>query len=63
MLAEIERQAHQRRSARVVLTVWERSDAMPIYLAKGFTSCGTFDYAWDLFFDRLHFMAYDLESA
>ena len=61
MLAEIERQARSRGSARMVLTVWERSDAMPIYQAKGFRSCGTFDYAWELFFDRLHFMACDLE--
>jgi GNAT superfamily N-acetyltransferase len=63
MLAEIERQARLRGSARVVLTVWECSEAMPIYRAKGFRSCGTFDYAWELFFDRLHFMAYALEAA
>lgn len=62
MLTEIERQARERGSARVVLTVWERSDAMPIYQAKGFHSCATFDYAWELFFDRLHFMACDLEG-
>jgi GNAT superfamily N-acetyltransferase len=63
MLAEIERLARLRGSARVVLTVWENSDAMPIYLAKGFRSCGTFDYAWELFFDRLHLLARDLEAA
>lgn len=63
MLAEIERQARARGNARVVLTVWERSDAMPIYEAKGFRSCAIFDYAWELFFDRLHFMAYELERA
>ncbi|SHH56392.1 N-acetyltransferase [Massilia sp. CF038] len=62
MLAEIAREARVRGCRRIVLTVWEQSEALPMYLAKGFTSCATFDYAWELFFDRLHFMAYDLES-
>jgi GNAT superfamily N-acetyltransferase len=62
MLGEIVHRARERRCARVVLTVWERSDAMQIYLNKGFRSCGSFDYAWELFFDRLHFLEYVLEE-
>ncbi|HEY0065460.1 MAG TPA: GNAT family N-acetyltransferase [Telluria sp.] len=63
MLGEIEYQARERGCRRIVLTVWEQSDALPIYRSKGFHSCATFEYAWELFFDRLHFMAYDLEDA
>lgn len=62
MLAEILRRAREAGAARVVLTVWESSDAMAIYLAKGFSTCGVFDYAWELFFDRLHFLAYPVEQ-
>lgn len=63
LLAEILVQARARGSARVVLTVWDSSAALPIYLAKGFTSVATFDDAWELFFDRLHFLAWHLERA
>lgn len=62
MLGEIAYRARSKGSARVVLTVWERSDAMQIYLGKGFRSCGSFDYAWNLFFDRLHFLEFALED-
>jgi GNAT superfamily N-acetyltransferase len=56
MLAELRALAHAKGSPRIVLTVWENSAAMDIYLAKGFRSRAVFDYAVDLFFDRLHFM-------
>lgn len=63
MLSAIVAEARARGCTRVVLTVWERSSALPVYLAKGFRSCASFDYAWELFFDRLHFLALDLEKA
>lgn len=56
MLADIRALAASKGSPRIVLTVWENSAAMGIYLAKGFRSRAVFDYAVDLFFDRLHFM-------
>jgi GNAT superfamily N-acetyltransferase len=59
MLEAIAAMARASGSRRIVLTVWERSDAMRIYLNKGFRSRAVFDYAYELFFDRLHFMEYD----
>ncbi|NHZ34378.1 GNAT family N-acetyltransferase [Massilia sp. CCM 8692] len=56
MLADIEALARGKGSARIVLTVWENSAAFSIYLHKGWRSCAVFDYAAELFFDRLHFM-------
>jgi GNAT superfamily N-acetyltransferase len=62
MLEHIKAQARASGSPRIVLTVWERSDALQIYLRKGFRSCARFDYAWELFFDRLHFLEFPLEA-
>lgn len=62
MLAEIERLARSHASPRIVLTVWESSAAMPIYLRRGFTVCDSFSYAYELFFDRLHFLEYQLRG-
>lgn len=62
MLAEIERLARSRACPRIVLTVWESSAAMPIYLRRGFTVCDSFSYAYELFFDRLHFLEYQLRG-
>lgn len=62
MLAEIERLARSRACPRIVLTVWESSTAMPIYLRRGFTRCDSFGYAYELFFDRLHFLEYQLRG-
>ncbi|KQV80602.1 hypothetical protein ASD15_11690 [Massilia sp. Root351] len=62
MLAEIERLARSRACPRIVLTVWESSAAMPIYLRRGFTRCDSFGYAYELFFDRLHFLEYQLSG-
>ena len=62
MLAEIERLARSRSCPRIVLTVWESSAAMPIYLRRGFTRCDSFGYAYELFFDRLHFLEYQLRG-
>ncbi|CDG81013.1 GNAT family N-acetyltransferase [Janthinobacterium agaricidamnosum] len=59
MLKEIERRAREKNSQRIVLTVWENSDALQVYLKKGFRSSGIFDYAYPLFFDRLHLLEYD----
>lgn len=56
MLAHLTALARSKGSPRIVLTVWENSAAMGIYLVKGFRSCAVFDYAAELFFDRLHFM-------
>ena len=56
MLAHMTALARSKGSGRIVLTVWENSAAMGIYLNKGFRSCAVFDYAAELFFDRLHFM-------
>ncbi|NHZ82427.1 GNAT family N-acetyltransferase [Massilia sp. CCM 8695] len=56
MLAHIGTLARSKGSPRIVLTVWENSAAMGIYLNKGFRSRAVFDYAAELFFDRLHFM-------
>ncbi|NBV19900.1 GNAT family N-acetyltransferase [Janthinobacterium sp.] len=44
---------------RISLTVWEKSEALQVYLHKGFRSVGTFDYAYSLFYDRLHFLVYE----
>ncbi len=59
LLGEIERLARSKNSGRIVLTVWERSDALRLYLKKGFKICGSFGYAYELFFERLHFLEYD----
>lgn len=64
MFREIELLAHAKACKRIVLTVWEnKSDALPIYLKKGFTKEGTFEFAHNVFFDHLHFLAYELEPA
>ncbi|KQX02034.1 hypothetical protein ASC94_05570 [Massilia sp. Root418] len=62
MLAEIERLARARGCPRIVLTVWESSAAMPLYLRRGFRRCDSFGYAYELFFDRLHFLDYPLRG-
>jgi GNAT superfamily N-acetyltransferase len=59
MFHEIRDLASRKGCARITLTVWEKSDALPVYLHKGFRSVGTFDYAYSLFYDRLHFLVYD----
>jgi ribosomal protein S18 acetylase RimI-like enzyme len=64
MWREIELAARAKNCRRIVLTVWEnKSDAYPIYLKKGFRKEGSFEYARELFFDRLHFLSYELEPA
>lgn len=62
MLTEIERLARSRACPRIVLTVWESSAAMPLYLRRGFTRCDSFGYAYELFFDRLHFLEFQLRG-
>ena len=63
LLDEIGRTARRARCARLVLTVWESSPAMALYLRRGFVPCGSFSYAWPLFFERLHVLARPLEEA
>ncbi|MFM9435342.1 GNAT superfamily N-acetyltransferase [Janthinobacterium sp. CG_23.3] len=59
MLNEIKSLSSRRRCERITLTVWEKSDALQIYLRKGFKIAGTFDYAFSIFYDRLHFLVYE----
>ena len=56
MLDHVKALARSKSSPRIVLTVWENSAAMGMYLNQGFRSRAVFDYAAELFFDRLHFM-------
>lgn len=60
MFAEINSLARQKFSGRIVLTVWGKSDAFQIYVKKGFRVRGTFEYAYEKFFDRLYLMEYDI---
>ncbi|MES2741478.1 MAG: hypothetical protein V4754_11075 [Pseudomonadota bacterium] len=62
MLDEIGRRALARQAGRIVLTVWEHSPAFAMYLNKGFVSRARFDYAYPLFFDRLHLLDYPLTT-
>lgn len=57
---EIENMARQKGSRRIILTVWEQSEALKIYLKKGFKVADTFDYAFSLFFDKLYFLEYEI---
>ena len=59
MFHEIRDLASRKGCARITLTVWEKSEALQVYLHKGFRSVGTFDYAYSLFYDRLHFLVYE----
>ena len=59
MFHEIRDLASRKGCARIALTVWEKSEALQVYLHKGFRSVGTFDYAYSLFYDRLHFLVYE----
>jgi GNAT superfamily N-acetyltransferase len=58
--AEIIASAQRAGSDRVVLTVWDTSAALGLYLAKGMHRVALFDAAWPLFFDRLHLLALPL---
>ena len=59
MFHEIGDLASRKGCARITLTVWEKSEALQVYLHKGFRSVGTFDYAYSLFYDRLHFLVHE----
>ena len=59
MFNEIRDLASRKGCARITLTVWEKSEALQVYLHKGFRSVGTFDDAYSLFYDRLHFLVYE----
>jgi GNAT superfamily N-acetyltransferase len=63
LLDDIARLAGARQAPRIVLTVWETSAALPLYLRKGFAPCGTFDYAYPLFFERLHALARQMRES
>lgn len=63
MFREIEQAAQRRGCGRITLTVWGKSEAFPIYLKKGFRVAGRFDYAFNIFYDTLYFLQYDLNAA
>lgn len=56
LLADAHRLARAAGCTALGLTVWQTSAALPLYTRRGFAAVGTFDGAWDLFFDRLHYM-------
>ena len=56
----IHQQAEARAAARIVLTVYENNPAFKVYLNKGFTVVDTFDYVYDLFYDRVKLLEYKL---
>ncbi|MBV1776144.1 GNAT family N-acetyltransferase [Burkholderiaceae bacterium DAT-1] len=57
MLDEMRERARRLHCRRIVLTVWEHSDAYQVYLSKGFYQTGLFGDAYPVFYDRLHMMA------
>ena len=48
--------------SRILLTVYASSDALAVYLNKGFEIIDTFDYVQDIFFDKVHLLAYTLSD-
>ncbi|MFZ4874759.1 GNAT family N-acetyltransferase [Janthinobacterium sp. Mn2066] len=62
LFARLRALAQEKHSPRIVLAVWEQGDAFAIYLKQGFVSLGRYDGAYPVFFDRLHFLAYDLTA-
>lgn len=56
LLADAAEQARAAGCSALGLTVWQTSAALPLYLRRGFAGVGQFDGAWDLFFDRLHYL-------
>ena len=62
LFARLRTLAREKNSPRIVLAVWEQGEALPIYLKQGFVSLGRYDGAYPVFFDRLHFLAYELTS-
>ena len=62
LLTRLRALAQEKNSPRIVLAVWEQGDALAVYLKQGFVALGRYDDAYAVFFDRLHFLAYDLTS-
>ncbi|MBB5371174.1 MULTISPECIES: N-acetyltransferase [unclassified Janthinobacterium] len=62
LFARLRALAQEKNSPRIVLAVWEQGDALAVYLKQGFVSLGRYDGAYPIFFDRLHFLAYDLTA-
>ncbi len=60
MLEQIVKSAQRAKSKRIVLTVWNQSESLAIYLKKGFQKVDIFDGAIDVFFDRLHFLTFSV---
>lgn len=59
MFNQIVKQARESGAQRIVLTVWESSPALALYLKKGFRKIGdSFDYAYPIFFDKLYMLEY-----
>ena len=57
---EVLKQAKNKKCNRIVLTVWETSKAVPIYLKYGFTIVDTFEYPYQFFFENLLLMELNL---
>jgi len=60
MFAQNIKQAKQCNCKRIVLTVWEKGEALQLYLKIGFKFVDTFDYAYNLFYERLYLLEYAL---
>lgn len=60
MFEQVLLQAKKAGSNRIVLTVWEESEAVEIYLKMGFEFVDTFDYPFSLFFEKLYLMEYHI---
>jgi GNAT superfamily N-acetyltransferase len=62
LLADAHRLARAAGCTALGLTVWQTSAALPLYARRGFATAGRFDGAWELFFDRLHYMTRPLPT-
>ena len=56
---EIIQHAQDNKSPRIILTVWASNSALQIYLKKGFRTVDVFDYAYNIFFDKLYLLEYN----
>lgn len=60
LMAEIRQLAQRKQCRHITLAVWGGADAYQVYLKQGFKVRGTFDWAWDKFYDRLYFMNHEV---
>jgi len=62
VLKKIKNEALSHDCKRVVLTVYESSDALAIYQKIGFEIIDTFDYVENIFFDKVCFLVLSLDN-